>query len=62
MSNEQSENIGARRLQTVLEKLLEDISYEASDLEDKQILIDEEYVNHKLMKHIYQKDISKYIL
>ena len=62
MANEQSENIGARRLQTVLEKLLEDISYEASDLEDKQILIDEEYVNHKLMKHIYQKDISKYIL
>lgn len=62
MANEQSENIGARRLQTVLEKLLEDISYEASDLENKEIIIDEDYVNHKLMEHIYQKDISKYIL
>lgn len=62
MANEQSENIGARRLQTVLEKLLEDISYEASDLENKEVIIDEDYVNHKLMEHIYQKDISKYIL
>ena len=62
MSNEQSENIGARRLQTVLEKLLEDISFEASELQDKEIVIDEDYVNHKLMKHIHEKDISKYIL
>ncbi len=62
ISNEQSENIGARRLQTVLEKLLEDISYEAPDLDTKDIIIDEAYVNNKLMKHIQQKDISKYIL
>ncbi len=62
VSNEQSENIGARRLQTVLEKLLEDISYEAPDLDTKDIIIDETYVNNKLMKHIQQKDISKYIL
>ena len=62
ISNEQSENIGARRLQTVLEKLLEDISYEAPDLDTKDIIIDETYVNNKLMKHIQQKDISKYIL
>ncbi len=62
MANEQSENIGARRLQTVLEKLLEDISYEASDIKDKEIIIDADYVNHKLMEHIHQKDISKYIL
>nr|WP_273542374.1 ATP-dependent protease ATPase subunit HslU [Keratinibaculum paraultunense] len=62
IANEQSENIGARRLQTVLEKLLEDISFEASDLDDKDIIIDETYVNEKLMAHIQQRDISKYIL
>jgi ATP-dependent HslUV protease ATP-binding subunit HslU len=62
VSNEQSENIGARRLQTVLEKLLEDISYEAPDLENNDIVIDEIYVNNKLMKHVHQNDISKYIL
>ncbi len=62
LSNEQSEDIGARRLHTVLEKLLEDISFGASELKDKEIIIDEDYVNQKLMKHIYEKDISKYIL
>lgn len=62
VSNEQSENIGARRLQTVLEKLLEDISFEAPYLQTKEIVIDEAYVNSKLMSHVHQKDISKYIL
>lgn len=62
IANEQSENIGARRLQTVLEKLLEDISFEASDLDNKDIIVDEAYVNKKLMAHIQQRDISKYIL
>ncbi len=62
IANEQSENIGARRLQTVLEKLLEDISFEASDLDNKDIIVDEVYVNEKLMAHIQQRDISKYIL
>ena len=62
ISNEQSEDIGARRLHTVLEKLLEDISFEASELKDKEVIIDEDYVNQKLMKHIHEKDISKYIL
>ncbi|MCF6460555.1 ATP-dependent protease ATPase subunit HslU [Clostridium sp. Cult3] len=62
IANEQSENIGARRLQTVLEKLLEDISFEASDLDADKIVVDETYVNEKLMEHIHQKDISKYIL
>ena len=52
----------ARRLQTVLEKLLEDISYEAPDLGIEDIIIDESYVNDKLMKCIQQEDISKYIL
>ena len=62
VSNEQSENIGARRLQTVLEKLLEDISFEAPYLEAKEVIVDEVYVNSKLMAHARQKDISKYIL
>lgn len=62
VSNEQSENIGARRLQTVLEKLLEDISFEAPCLETKEVIVDEAYVNSKLMANAYQKDISKYIL
>ncbi|NLW22272.1 MAG: ATP-dependent protease ATPase subunit HslU [Tissierellia bacterium] len=62
ISNEQSENIGARRLHTVLEKLLEDISFEAPDFENKEIIIDKDYVDSKLMTQAYQKDISKYIL
>lgn len=62
ITNEQSENIGARRLQTVLEKLLEDISFEASNLDNRDIVIDEAYVNKKLMTDIQQRDISKYIL
>ncbi|GFN36399.1 ATP-dependent protease ATPase subunit HslU [Tepidimicrobium xylanilyticum] len=62
ISNEQTENIGARRLQTVMEKLLEDISFEAPDLDVKEIVIDKDYVNKKLMAYIYEKDISKYIL
>ena len=62
VSNEQSENIGARRLQTVMEQLLEDISFEAPDLDTSEIVIDEAYVNKKLMAYIHEKDISKYIL
>ncbi len=55
VSNEQSENIGARRLQTVLEKLLEDISFEAPYLQTKEIVIDEAYVNSKLMSMYTKK-------
>ncbi|MBZ2173884.1 ATP-dependent protease ATPase subunit HslU [Schnuerera sp. xch1] len=60
--NEQSENIGARRLHTVLEKLLEDISFQVPDLDTDRITISETYVNEKLNAYIQQKDISKYIL
>ncbi|HLR35747.1 MAG TPA: ATP-dependent protease ATPase subunit HslU [Tissierellales bacterium] len=62
ISNQQSENIGARRLHTVLERLFEDISFNAPDLENKEVVIDENYVKEKLMSEIQQKDISKYIL
>lgn len=60
--NEQSENIGARRLHTILEELLEDISFEAPDIKYKEIGIDSDYVNEKLNHKIIEKDMSKYIL
>lgn len=62
ISNEQMENIGARRLQTVLEKLLEDISFNACDMDDEEVTIDKGYVEEKLEKEAMQRDISKYIL
>lgn len=62
ISNEQYENIGARRLYTVIEKLLEEISFYAPDLEEKNIIIDAEYVKKKFINDLQQKDISKYIL
>jgi len=60
--NEQSENIGARRLNTVLEKLLEDVSFEAPDIDNKEFIVDEDYVSKKLMLYVKEKDITKYIL
>lgn len=62
ISNEQHENIGARRLHTVIEKILEDISFNAPDLEKKDVVLDDKYIQSKLMNDIQQKDISKYIL
>ncbi len=60
--NEQTENIGARRLYTVLEKLLEDISFNAPDLKRKSMTIDKKYVNKKLRNIIKSEDLSRYIL
>ncbi|MGV7222264.1 MAG: ATP-dependent protease ATPase subunit HslU [Nitrospinales bacterium] len=60
--NERTENIGARRLQTVMEKMLEEISFEASDMEEKTIKIDAEYVKNKLDNIIQNEDLSRYIL
>ena len=60
--NDRTENIGARRLQTVMEKLLEEISFEASDMEEKEIVIDAEYVKSKLNDIIQNEDLSRYIL
>ncbi|QIV96231.1 ATP-dependent HslUV protease ATP-binding subunit HslU [Allofrancisella inopinata] len=60
--NEEIENIGARRLHTVMEKLLEEISFDAPELTDKTISITTEYVNEKLGKLVKDKDLSKYIL
>lgn len=62
MVNEKTENIGARRLHTILEKLLEDISYNAPDTNDKEMIIDAKYVNEKLSDIIKDEDLSRYIL
>ncbi|WP_340121501.1 ATP-dependent protease ATPase subunit HslU [Methylobacter svalbardensis] len=60
--NETTENIGARRLHTVLERLLEDISFNAPDLSGKDILIDAAYVNDHLAEFVEDEDLSRYIL
>lgn len=59
--NEQTEDIGARRLHTVMEKLLEEISFDAPDVE-KRITIDEDYVRTRLAKIVEDRDITRYIL
>ena len=60
--NEQTENIGARRLQTIMEKLLEDISFEGPDLEPKNQLINAAYVDGMLLETVKDQDLSRYIL
>jgi len=60
--NTRTENIGARRLYTVMEKLLEDISFDASEMKEKQILINGEYVTAKLREVVKDEDLSRYIL
>jgi len=60
--NERTENIGARRLHTVMEKLLDQISFEAPDLTDKDITIDEAYVDRMLADIARNEDLSRYIL
>ncbi|HOV89907.1 MAG TPA: ATP-dependent protease ATPase subunit HslU [Syntrophorhabdaceae bacterium] len=60
--NEMTENIGARRLYTVMEKLLEDISYSAPDMSEKKITITRKYVREKLGEFLEKEDLSRYIL
>ena len=60
--NERTENIGARRLHTVMEKLLDEISFEGPDLEKKTITIDDAYVTKMLADIVKNEDLSRYIL
>ena len=60
--NRRNENIGARRLHTVLERLLEELSFEAPDLDDKSVKIDATYVRARLEDIVRDEDISRYIL
>jgi ATP-dependent HslUV protease ATP-binding subunit HslU len=60
--NESAENIGARRLHTIMEKLLEDISFDGPDLKKKNIKIDAAYVRKQLAEIVKDQDLSRYIL
>jgi ATP-dependent HslUV protease ATP-binding subunit HslU len=60
--NENTENIGARRLHTIMEKLLEDISFDGPDLKKKTIKIDAGYVRKQLSEIVKDQDLSRYIL
>jgi ATP-dependent HslUV protease ATP-binding subunit HslU len=60
--NERTENIGARRLHTVMEKLLDEISFEGPDLAEKDVVIDERYVERMLSDIVKNDDLSRYIL
>lgn len=60
--NEQAEDIGARRLHTLLEKVLEDVSFNAPELTDKNVVIDADYVNARLSDIVVNRDLSQFIL
>ena len=60
--NSSTENIGARRLHTVLEKLLDEISFNAPDMKEKKIVIDENYDEEKIADIVKDRDLSRYIL
>jgi len=60
--NLKMENIGARRLQTVMERVLEDVAFDATDLEDKHVRIDRAYVKARLENLIENEDLSRFIL
>ncbi|HEX5529416.1 MAG TPA: ATP-dependent protease ATPase subunit HslU [Methylomirabilota bacterium] len=60
--NQRAENIGARRLYTVMERLLEDVSFDAPGMSGRQLVIDAEYVNAHLADVVKDEDLSRYIL
>ncbi len=60
--NDRAENIGARRLHTVMEKLLDDVSFTAPDMETRKVVIDKEYVIEKLKDIVEDENLSRYIL
>ena len=60
--NETAENIGARRLYTIMEKLLEDVSFDAPSLRGKTVTVDAPYVHHRLSEIVRDQDLSRYIL
>lgn len=60
--NERTENIGARRLYTVMERLMEEISYDASEKAGEKFLIDDAYVQARLGEFVADEDLSRFIL
>ncbi len=62
LMNEQTENIGARRLHTVLEKLLEDISFNIPEMDEEKITIDSDYVKDRFRETVHKEDLDRFIL
>ncbi|MGI6177061.1 MAG: ATP-dependent protease ATPase subunit HslU [Eubacterium sp.] len=62
LMNEQTENIGARRLHTIMEKLLEDVSYDTPDTNGEPLVIDKDYVVSRFGETISKEDVDKYVL
>ena len=60
--NERTENIGARRLHTIMERMLDEISFAASDMSDETVTIDSKYVDKQLIDLVEDEDLSRYIL
>ena len=60
--NDKAENIGARRLHTVMERLLDDLSFDAPERRDTAVVIDEAYVERMLADIVTNEDLSRYIL
>ena len=60
--NERTENIGARRLHTVMERLLDEISFDAPEKQGSKIAIDADYVQKRLADVLKSEDLSRYIL
>ncbi len=60
--NQETQNIGARRLHTILERVVEDISFQAPDIADKRVVIDRAYVNGRLADILKKEDLSRFIL
>ncbi len=60
--NRTTQNIGARRLHTILERVLEDVSYQSPDVEEKHVVIDGDYVRTRLAEILKQEDLTKFIL
>ena len=60
--NQRSENIGARRLHTVMEKLLDEVSFDAPDMQERRVTIDAAYVRRMLAEIVKDQDLSRYIL
>ncbi|NIP37787.1 MAG: ATP-dependent protease ATPase subunit HslU [Candidatus Dadabacteria bacterium] len=60
--NETTENIGARRLHTILEKILEEISFDAPDIQESEFKVDSDYIKNKISDIVKDRDLSRYIL
>ncbi len=60
--NERTENIGARRLHTVMERMLDEVSFKASDMSDETVTVDAKYVDERLTDLVQDEDLSRYIL